>query len=96
MIASEGYADFVNDLQKNISEDLYDRPKVADIDYFDGKTFTIEDGSKHSITTSEAKKIYFYLVKNGYVDDESHVTDAYRSTATSFTFAPGITKAKVG
>ncbi|MFW5506188.1 MAG: type III restriction-modification system endonuclease [Segatella copri] len=88
VIASEGYADFVNDLQKNISEDLYDRPKVADIDYFDGKTFTIEDGSKHSITTSEAKKIYFYLVKNGYVDDESHVTDAYRSAATSGTLAP--------
>ncbi len=87
VIASEGYADFVNDLQKNISEDLYDRPKVADIDYFEGKTFTIEDGSKHSITTSEAKKIYFYLVKNGYVDDESHVTDAYRSAATSGTLA---------
>ena len=34
VIASEGYADFVNDLQKNISEDLYDRPKVADIDYW--------------------------------------------------------------
>lgn len=51
------------------------------------KAFTIEDGSKHSITTAEAKKIYFYLVKNGYVDDESHVTDAYRSAATSGTLA---------
>ncbi len=27
-------------------------------------------------------------MKNGYVDDESHVTDAYRSAATSGTLAP--------
>ena len=40
VIASEGYADFVNDLQKNISEDLYDRPK--DSSALDGM---IENGS---------------------------------------------------
>ncbi len=88
VIASEGYADFVKDLQKNISEDLYDRPKVADIDYFEGKTFTIEDGSRHSITHQEANKIHFYLIKNDYIDDTDHVTEEYRTASAGGTLAP--------
>lgn len=88
VIASEGYADFVKDLQKNISEDLYDRPKVADIDYFTGKTFVIEDGSKHSITAIEAKQIYKYLAKHDYIDDNDHVTDEYRTASANDTLAP--------
>ena len=88
VIASEGYADFVKDLQKNISEDLYDRPKVADIDYFEDKTFVIEDGSKHSINLQEAKMIYKYLAKNDYIDDDDHVTEIYRQDAASNTLAP--------
>ena len=87
VIASEGYADFVKDLQKNISEDLYDRPKVADPDYFEGKSFTIEDGSKHSITSQEAKQIYKYLAKNDYIDDDDHVTDTYRTASANGTLA---------
>ena len=83
VIASEGYADFVSDLQKNIAEDLYDRPKVADPDYFEGKTFTIEDGSRHSITSQEAKLIYKYLAKNDYIDADDHVTDTYRTASAS-------------
>ena len=87
VIASEGYADFV----KRPAEEYFGRSlrpsEGCRHRLLRWKTFTIEDGSKHSITTSEAKKIYFYLVKNGYVDDESHVTDAYRSAATSGTLA---------
>lgn len=37
VIASEGYASFVADLQKDIKADLYDRPTKADIDFFIGK-----------------------------------------------------------
>ena len=85
VIASEGYADFVSDLQKNISEDLYDRPEVANPDYFEGKTFTIEDGSRHSITKQEANKIYFYLAANSYIDADSHVTETYRTASTNGT-----------
>ena len=87
VISSEGYADFVKDLQKNIAEDLYDRPKVADIDYFEGKTFVIEDGSRHCITLQEAKQIYKYLAKNDYIDDADHVTDEYRTASTNSTLA---------
>lgn len=88
VVASEGYADFVRDLQRNISEDLYERPKVADIDYFEGKTFTIEDGSRHSITNVEAKQIYKYLVKNDYIDDDDHVTESYRAASANGALAP--------
>mgnify|MGYP002619358934 CR=1 FL=1 len=88
VVASEGYADFVRDLQRNISEDLYERPKVADIDYFEGKTFTIEDGSRHSITNVEAKQIYKYLVKNDYIDDDDHVTESYRTASANGTLTP--------
>ena len=37
VIASEGYATFVADLQKDIKADLYDRPTKADIDFFTEK-----------------------------------------------------------
>lgn len=83
VVASEGYAEFVNDLQKHISDDLYDRPKVADISYFEGKTFVIDDGSKHTITNEEARTIYRYLVKNDYIDDDDHVTDTYRQASAN-------------
>ena len=88
VIASEGYADFVRDLQKNISDDLYDRPKVADIGYFLGKTFTAENGTKHSISEQEAKQIYKYLLKNGYIDNDDHVTETYRQAASSDRLVP--------
>ena len=88
VIASDGYADFVKDLQKNISEDLYGRPKVADIDYFEGKTFVVEEGSKPSINRLEAKKIWKYLAKNDYIDNNDHVTDSYRQDSSSNTLAP--------
>lgn len=88
VIASEGYADFVRDLQKNISDDLYDRPKVADIGYFLGKTFTAENGTKHSISEQEAKQIYKYLLKNDYIDNDDHVTETYRQAASSDRLVP--------
>ena len=48
VIASEGYATFVADLQKDIRQDLYDRPTKAD---FDPKALDdmIEDGSKTKV-----------------------------------------------
>ena len=88
VVASEGYADFVRDLQRNISEDLYERPKVADIDYFEGKTFILENGSRHSITNVEAKQIYKYLFKNDYIDDDDQITEAYRTASARETLAP--------
>lgn len=87
VIASDGYKEFVSDLQKGISEDLYDRPTQASIEYFTGKTVVIND-QKVTITDKQAKDIYKYLARNDYIDDDDHVTDKYRSDLANGTLAP--------
>jgi type III restriction enzyme len=68
VIASEGYKDFVADLQVGIKEALYDRPTRATAEYFTGKTVKI--GEKLVVLDAkQARDIYRYLIKNDYVDD---------------------------
>lgn len=78
VIASESYKDFVTDLQKQIKTDLYERPRKASMDYFQGKT-VIVNGTPEKITQQQAAMIYQYMIKNDYVssDGEDHVTDQY-------------------
>ncbi|MGX6966708.1 type III restriction-modification system endonuclease [Vagococcus teuberi] len=78
VIASESYKDFVTDLQKEIKENLYDRPRKASIDYFEGKNVML-DGNNHTLTVQEASMVYQYLVKNDYVsvDGNDSITDRY-------------------
>ena len=78
VIASESYKDFVTDLQKEIKENLYNRPRKASIDYFEGKNILL-DGDKHMLTVQEASMLYQYLVKNDYVsiDGNDSITDQY-------------------
>lgn len=87
VIASESYAGFVADLQKEIKTDLYERPTKASLDYFVGKHILV-DGDTHEITTTEATAIYNYLVRNDYVDDDGRVTDIYRVAAETGSFVP--------
>lgn len=87
VIASDGYKEFVSDLQKGISEDLYERPTQASIEYFTGKIVMFND-QKVTITDKQAKDIYKYLAKNDYIDDEDHVTEKYRSDLANGTLAP--------
>lgn len=82
VIASESYYNFVNDLQKQIREVLYDRPSKATVSYFEGKTVTI-GGEPHKITSHEADKIHRYLIRNNYIDDEDNVTEDYRIAVKS-------------
>lgn len=79
VIASESYKDFVSDLQKEIKDTLYDRPRKASISYFEGKNVILQ-GNNHSITTQEASMIYQYLVKNDYIsmDGNDSITEQYR------------------
>ncbi len=77
VIASEGYRDFVSDLQTGIKEALYDRPSKATQEYFTGKTVMVGEQS-FVLGVKEAKDIYRYLVKNDYIDDEDNVTESYR------------------
>ncbi|MBU3192628.1 type III restriction-modification system endonuclease [Clostridium algidicarnis] len=87
VVASESYAGFVSDLQKEIKVDLYERPTKASVDYFAGKNIVMGDDT-HSITVAEATAVYNYLVRNDYVDDDGGVTDTYRAAAELDSFAP--------
>lgn len=89
VIASESYKDFVADLQKEIKENLYDRPKKASIDYFEGKSVS-KDGEIHKITAQEARIIYQYLVKNDYIslDGNDKVSEQYHIDLENNNLAP--------
>jgi len=76
VVASESYKDFVAGLQKDISESLSERPRVADEAYFTGKTILTDDGPME-VTPQMAKHIYKYLLKNDYIDDNDNITDGY-------------------
>jgi type III restriction enzyme len=78
VIASESYKDFAAGLQKEIKEELYDRPSKASEEYFIGKTIYVDD-KKNIIDKKQAKEIYRYLVKNDYTDTDDNVTDTYRT-----------------
>ena len=78
VIASEGYASFVSDLQKDIKADLYDRPTKADIDFFTGKLIKTSEGDKYKITKDDAQEIVFQLRMNNYITKTGEVTDAFR------------------
>ena len=78
VIASEGYATFVADLQRDIKQDLYDRPTKADVDFFTGKIVTCDDGSKYTITKNDAQDIYFQLRTKNYITKEGEVTEIFR------------------
>ena len=88
VIASEGYASFVSDLQKDIRADLYDRPMRADMEFFTGKIFTMPDGTKHTVTTAEAQDIYFQLRMNGYITKSGEVTELFHTDLQGGTLKP--------
>ena len=86
VIASESYKTFVTDLQSDIKTVLYDRPTVATKEYFKGKYVKVDDVPT-LIDDSTANKIYKYLIKNDYIDDDDKVTDSYRQDIKSGTVA---------
>ena len=86
VVASESYKDFVAALQKDISESLSARPRVADEAYFTGKVLKTEAGDV-VVTPQLAKQIYRYLVKNDYTDDMDRITGAYHEARKNGTLA---------
>ena len=87
VIASDGYKDFVSSLQKEIKDDLYQRPTKATEEYFAGKRLKIGDDVV-TVTDEQAHKIYFYLIKNDYIDEDGHVTDKYRADEANNVLEP--------
>jgi type III restriction enzyme len=86
VVASESYKDFVAALQKDISESLSARPKVADEAFFNGKILKTASGDVE-VTPQLAKQIYKYLLKNDYTDDADRISEAYHSAKKSETLA---------
>ncbi len=76
VVASESYKDFVTALQRDISDSLSERPRVADKAYFVGKVMKTEAGDL-VVTEDQATDIEFYLIQNGYVDKKRNITDKY-------------------
>jgi len=76
VVASESYKDFVAGLQKDISDSLSERPRIADEDYFTGKVLKTESGDV-PVTVHMAKQIEFYLIQNHYVDLDKRIIQAY-------------------
>lgn len=91
VIASEGYADFVDGLQKEISASLYSRPMkispnlfgniVIDIMLPNGQT------QQHQITKTEAYSIFGELCTLGYIDSNGNVQDKFQTDRDSSTLS---------
>ncbi len=87
VIASDGYKDFVDDLQRGIREDLYERPTKATPEYFTGKTI-FSGGKAVTVSEKQGHDIYHYLIGNEYIDNDGHVTDSYRAALANGAPAP--------
>lgn len=86
VVASESYKDFVAALQRDISESLSARPRVADKAFFTGKMVTTPTGSI-AVTEDQASDIEFYLIQNGYVDKKRNVTEKYHQAKKNHALA---------
>ncbi|MGY0561107.1 type III restriction-modification system endonuclease [Luteimonas sp. A277] len=86
VVANESYKDFVAGLQKDISETLAERPRVADDKYFSGKVLATDDG-QITVTPVMARQIYRYLLKHDYIDDHAAITGEYHAAREADTRA---------
>ena len=96
VVASESYKDFVTALQNGddgIAKTMYNRPAKASVDYFKNRTVNIE-GTEFKINEQQANAVYFYLVANGYVDEDGKVTDKYKADVANNTVVPVSDKLK--
>jgi type III restriction enzyme len=87
IITNDSYADFVSSLQKEMSEALSERPRIADENYFTGKILKTTNGGI-PVTPEMAKQLYKYLLKNDYTDDNDHITDIYHEAKQTEALAP--------
>lgn len=76
VVANESYNDFVAGLQRDISDSLSERPRIADEAYFTGKKLKTDKGLV-DVTPQMAKQIYRYLLKNDYTDDNDRISQTY-------------------
>lgn len=87
VIANESYSSFVDDLQKDTREALRERPTVATVNYFEGKTFLVGE-EKYTISAQEAASIVSYLYDNDYTDEKGNILPSYHTDMEQGTLAP--------
>ena len=87
VIANESYSTFVDDLQKETREALRERPTLATVAYFEGKTFLIGT-ERYTISSQEAASIVSYLYDNDYTDEKGNILPAYHNDMEQGTLAP--------
>ena len=78
VVASESYKDFVANLQREISDALSARPRIADQAYFLGKVLKTDQGDV-MVTDDMATDIEFFLIQNSYVDKKRNITEKYHA-----------------
>ncbi|MFY8013824.1 MAG: restriction endonuclease subunit R, partial [Limnohabitans sp.] len=86
VVASESYKNFVAALQKDITDSLSERPRLADKAFFLGKVLQTSTGDV-TLTDEQATNIEFYLIQNGYVDPKRNITEKYHQDKTDGTLA---------
>ena len=86
VVASESYKDFVNALQRDISESLSARPRFATKEFFTGKVLRTPTGDI-AVNPQLANQIYRYLTKNDYTDESDRITQAYHDAKKTETLA---------
>ncbi|MCH5308177.1 MAG: DEAD/DEAH box helicase family protein, partial [Prevotella sp.] len=87
VIANESYSAFVDDLQKETREALRERPLQANVNYFEGKTFSIGE-ERHTISNQEAASIVTYLYENDYIDEHGNILPSYQQDMEQGALAP--------
>ena len=87
VIANESYSSFVDDLQKDTREALRERPTVATVGYFEGKTFKL-GAERYTISSQEAASIVSYLFDNDYTDAKGNILPSYHEDLAQGTLAP--------
>jgi type III restriction enzyme, res subunit len=88
VVTDESYKDFVTSLQKEMLESLSSRPTQATESFFKGKQIVLVNGDKREITDQEARKIYKYLLRNDYIDDNDHIVEKYHQDKANDVLAP--------
>lgn len=78
VIASESYAEFTRDLQKDIRSTLRKRPKAVTEKFLDGLVVQGQEERPYTLTSEDAHDIYFTLVSKGLVDRKGEPTEAFR------------------
>lgn len=87
VIANESYSTFVDDLQKDTRDALRERPTVATVSYFEGKTFMVGT-ERYTISSQEAASIVSYLFDNDYTDAKGNILPEYHKDMEQGTLAP--------